>query len=663
MTLTLDRKAELLSAARLFDGVDAEGMDRIAAVAVQVDFPADHVVARQGEIGTGFFVVVDGGARVVRDGETIATLGPGRLLRRAVGPRRQAAQRPGRDDGTDDLPGPRVVGLRGGPPRGAEGHPGDPARSGRPLARPDRSVPPLTSRSAPGMTATDRPDPGTFTFLFSDIERSTQLEQRVGRDRYAAVRERHRAILRDVWAAHDGDEQGTEGDSFFVVFAEAPAAVAAAVDGQRGLAAEPWPDDAPIRVRMGLHTGGGEVTGGSFVGPRRSTRRRGSRRSPTAARSWRPHVTRDLLADQPLGGVRLRDLGEYPAQGPDAPIRILQVVADGLPAEFPPLRTPDAHPNNLPTQLTTFVGRDAELDEAARLLATTRLLTLTGPGGTGKTRLSLQLAARVSDDFPDGVFFVPLEPIRDPMLVAPRIASAIGVTETGARPIAETLADWLRDKTLLLVLDNFEQVVVGRPGRRGPAPGRARDQGRGHQPGDAAHLGRAGVPGPRPPRPARSQPAERPRADGDARRDPDGRCRDPRPVRRGPAVHRAGRRGPARVHGHQRERPGRGRDLRPAARHAAGHRARGGPDQAAVARRHPGPARAPARPAGGRVARPARSASRRCGPRSPGATTSSTTARSACSTGCRSSPAAATSRPPRPSAGRPARSAATSSTA
>ncbi len=144
-------------------------------------------------------------------------------------------------------------------------------------------------------------------------------------------------------------------------------------------------------------------------------------------------------------------------------MRIVQVIAAGLPADFPALRSLDARPNNLPTQLTTFIGRDAELEAAAGLLATTRLLTLTGPGGTGKTRLSLQLAARASDDFPDGVFFVPLEPIRDPMLVAPRIASALGVAESTARSIDESLADWLRDKRLLLVLDNFEQVVAAAP--------------------------------------------------------------------------------------------------------------------------------------------------------------------------------------------------------
>ena len=154
----------------------------------------------------------------------------------------------------------------------------------------------------------------------------------------------------------------------------------------------------------------------------------------------------------------MRDLGEHRLKDLSAPVRIVQVIADGLPSDFPVLRSLDARPNNLPTQLTTFVGRDAELDAAARLLAGTRLLTLTGPGGTGKTRLSLQLAARSSDDFPDGVFCVPLEPIRDPMLVAPRNASALGVAET--RSPIEIAADSLHDKRLLLVLDNFEQVVA-----------------------------------------------------------------------------------------------------------------------------------------------------------------------------------------------------------
>ena len=136
---------------------------------------------------------------------------------------------------------------------------------------------------------------------------------------------------------------------------------------------------------------------------------------------------------------------------------------DGLPSEFPKLRTPDTRPNNLPTQLTTFVGRDDELAEARRLFETTRLLTMTGPGGTGKTRLSLQLATTVAGDFPDGVFFVPLEPIRDQMLVAPRIAAAAGVAEVSGQPISETLEAWLATRRVLLVLDNFEQVVDAGP--------------------------------------------------------------------------------------------------------------------------------------------------------------------------------------------------------
>ena len=300
---------------------------------------------------------------------------------------------------------------------------------------------------------------GTFTFLFSDIEGSTRLEQAIGRDRYAVLRERHREILRTAVNARGGHEQGTEGDSLFVAFGEAPDAVEAAVAAQLALAAEPWPDDATVRVRMGLHTGGAEQSGESLVGLGIN---RAARLAALAhgGQILASSLVRDQLLDHPVDGVTLRDLGEHRLKDLSAPVRIVQVVAPGLPVDFPTLRSLDAHPNNLPTQLTTFIGRDAELETAARLLAMTRLLTLTGPGGTGKTRLSLQLAARASDDFPDGAFFVPLEPIRDPMLVAPRIASALGVAEGTARTIDESLADWLRDKRLLLVLDNFEQVVA-----------------------------------------------------------------------------------------------------------------------------------------------------------------------------------------------------------
>jgi predicted ATPase/class 3 adenylate cyclase len=312
------------------------------------------------------------------------------------------------------------------------------------------------------MTATPPITSGAVTFLFSDIEGSTRLEQEAGTARYAELRERHRAILRQAFAGHGGLEQGTEGDSFFVVFASASAAVAAAVEAQRLLAAESWPDGQAVRVRIGLHSGEAEVAGDSLVG---LAINRAARIAAVGhgGQILLSDATRGLVESDLPAELRLRDLGAFRLKDLLVPEHVAQVEADDLPRDFPPLRTPDARPNNLPTQLTTFVGRTAELEEATRLLSTTRLLTLTGPGGTGKTRLSLQLAATVVDNFPDGVFFVPLEPIRDPMLVASRIASAVGVIESAARPIAKTLADWLRDRRLLLVLDNFEQVATAAP--------------------------------------------------------------------------------------------------------------------------------------------------------------------------------------------------------
>ncbi len=303
---------------------------------------------------------------------------------------------------------------------------------------------------------------GTATFLFSDIEGSTSLEERVGTARYAELRERHRTLLRASFDAHGGDEQGTEGDSFFVVFASAREALAAAVEGQRAIATEPWPEDASIRVRMGLHSGEAGMAGGSLVGldVNRAARIAAAGHGGQIVAS---DATRALVANALPPGVSLRELGEYRLRDLLAPERLFQVEGDGLPAEFPKLRTPDTRPNNLPTQLTTFVGRDDELAEARRLFETTRLLTMTGPGGTGKTRLSLQLATTVADDFPDGVFFVPLEPIRDQMLVTSRIAAAVGIADTGRTPIAEALDEWLASRQVLLLLDNFEQVVDAGP--------------------------------------------------------------------------------------------------------------------------------------------------------------------------------------------------------
>ena len=303
---------------------------------------------------------------------------------------------------------------------------------------------------------------GTVTFLFTDIEGSTRLAQQLRGDRWAALLARHRELIRSAIAGADGHEEKTEGDSFVAVFGHASDSVRAAVDAQRRLAAEPWPDDVALRVRMGLHSGDGLLdVDGEYVGAdvHRAARVAAAGHGGQVLLS---ETTSALVSDELPDGVAIRGLGEHRLKDL-RPERICQLVIDGLRADFPPIRSLDRQPNNLPTQLTSFIGREAELSEATRLLATTRLLTLTGPGGTGKTRLSLQLAAGVAHEFGDGVWFVPLEPVRDPTLVGSRIASALGLVESAGRSARELLVEWLGQRHVLLVLDNFEQVIEGAP--------------------------------------------------------------------------------------------------------------------------------------------------------------------------------------------------------
>ena len=298
---------------------------------------------------------------------------------------------------------------------------------------------------------------GTVTFLFTDVEGSTRLARELG-DRWPALLERHRAIIRAAVAAHDGVEVQTEGDGFFIAFARSSAAVAAAIRAQRDLSAEPWPTEGPVRVRMGLHAGEGVVdSDGSYVGhdvhhaARVAASGHGGQVLVSAS-------VRALVEATLPSGTSLRALGEHRLKDLQ-PELLYQVVADGLRADFPPIRSLDSRPNNLPTQLTSFVGREHVLTEVASLLAATRLLTLTGPGGTGKTRLALQLAAAVADDNPDGTWFVALEPLRDPALVLPTVARTVGLTENPTQPALDALSAHVGDGRMLFVLDNFEQVV------------------------------------------------------------------------------------------------------------------------------------------------------------------------------------------------------------
>ena len=302
---------------------------------------------------------------------------------------------------------------------------------------------------------------GTVTFLFSDIEGSTRLAQELG-PRWAEILSEHRRLLRDAFAADGGVEVGTEGDSFFVAFPTASGGVRAAASGQRALAAHAWPPDAVVRVRMGLHTTGeAEIVEGNYAGVdvHRAARimSAGHGGQILVSGSTRALVEHALPPD-----VALLDLGEHRLKDLSQPEALAQVCVTGLPTEFPPLRTLDPSRTNLPAQATSFIGREEEVSRVRELLQGNRMVTLTGPGGTGKTRLSLQVASEEMDAFPDGVFFVGLAPIREPELVMPSIGKAIGVPDTGPHPI-ERVADQLAGKRLLLVLDNLEQVVEAAP--------------------------------------------------------------------------------------------------------------------------------------------------------------------------------------------------------
>jgi predicted ATPase/class 3 adenylate cyclase len=300
---------------------------------------------------------------------------------------------------------------------------------------------------------------GTVTFLFTDIEGSTQLLQRLGHA-YAQALGEHQALLRAAWSAHEGAEIDTAGDGFFVAFASAPEAVAAAAEAQVALAGHRWPEDTTLRVRMGLHTGTPQLVGDRYVGldVHRAARIAACGHGGQVLLS---QTTRALAEYRLPQGATLRDLGAHRLKDLQEPEQIYQLVLPGLPADFPPLRALDARPNNLPIEPTPLLGREEQVTAVCSLLRRedVRLVTLMGPGGIGKTRLAIQIAAELVEDFPDGVWFVRLSRLTDPDLVLPTVAQTLGLKERSSQPIAELLRAYLHTKRVLLVLDNFEQVV------------------------------------------------------------------------------------------------------------------------------------------------------------------------------------------------------------
>jgi predicted ATPase/class 3 adenylate cyclase/DNA-binding CsgD family transcriptional regulator len=300
---------------------------------------------------------------------------------------------------------------------------------------------------------------GTVTLLFTDIEGSTRLLQRVS-EHYADLLEACRHLLRMAFHQYYGHEVDTQGDAFFVAFAHATDAVSAAVAAQRALFTQAWPDGVTVGVRMGLHTGEPQLASEGYVGldVHHAARIMSAGHGGQVLLS---QTTRELVLHNLPKGVSLHDLGEHRLKDLQRPSHLYQLIIEGLSTDFPPLKTLDNNPNNLPVQATSLIGREKELAASFNLLQreVVRLLTLTGPGGTGKTRLGLQVAAELIDLFPDGVYFVNLAALSDPTLVVSTIAQTLDLKETGEQPLPDLLKGYLRDKQLLLLLDNFEQVA------------------------------------------------------------------------------------------------------------------------------------------------------------------------------------------------------------
>lgn len=297
---------------------------------------------------------------------------------------------------------------------------------------------------------------GTVTLLFTDIEGSTRLLRAFG-DRYPKLLDDHRRLLQSAFLEGHGHVIRTQGDALFVVFPGARSALAAAVSAQRAMRDYCWPAGIAVRVRMGLHSGEPISTDTGYEGMDvHQAARIGD--AGHGGQILLSEATYVLVKDDLPQGVALRDLGMYSLKDIAYPQHLFQVVGADLTVDFPPLRTQEVRPNNLPRQLTSFVGREREMVRVKDLLSSTCLLTLTGSGGCGKTRLALQLAGSVVEEYPDGVWLVELAALSEPALVPQTVARTLRIREDPGRPLLSTLLDQLRSRKLLLVLDNCEHL-------------------------------------------------------------------------------------------------------------------------------------------------------------------------------------------------------------
>lgn len=298
---------------------------------------------------------------------------------------------------------------------------------------------------------------GTVTLVFTDIEGSTSLLQALG-DRYPAVLAEHHRRIREAFLGHGALERGSAGDGLYFSFPSARAAVLAAIDGQLAIADATWPDGIAVRDRMGLHTGEPQDASEGYVGldVHRAARVCAAGHGGQILIS---QATRELIGDElrpPLGVI---DLGVHRLRSLDVPLRLYQVTGPGLARDFPPLRTTEAPRNNLKLEVTSFIGRDREIAQATGILEESALLTLTGPGGVGKTRIGLRLARTLLDRFDDGAWIVECGNLTGPEFVLPSVVSAIGLTEPAGRSLLAAIVDHLKGKRLLLVLDDCDPVL------------------------------------------------------------------------------------------------------------------------------------------------------------------------------------------------------------
>jgi predicted ATPase/class 3 adenylate cyclase len=298
---------------------------------------------------------------------------------------------------------------------------------------------------------------GTVTFLRTDVEGSMRLVRELGAA-WDVVNAEHMDLIREAVDGHGGVIVRSEGDAVFAVFPEARAAVAAATDAQRALVEHSWPVGADLRVRMGLHSGEAYLAGDDYGGfeVNRAARIAAAGHGGQILIS---EATRALVADALLDGARLRDLGSHALRDVPRPERLYQLDVPGLRTDFPALRTGSPGVGDLPARLTSFIGRDGDVETIRALIGESRLVTITGPGGIGKTSLATESARRVADAYPDGTWFVGLADTDDATTVRSLIARTIGLFDGPGRPASEALAPYLKDRSVLLVLDNFEHVL------------------------------------------------------------------------------------------------------------------------------------------------------------------------------------------------------------